>query len=152
VDSDRGRQQPADDAAAGNQPGLGPEKTPVSDRRKTVGWSQSDKEMSLAMLADTWARIKTTFAIVAPIGATAGLISAIAMLAGAHAGYSTVRLAVITAGCAVVLLVWVMKFAIPLITKGRLPDGRLLTDVIARRRLRRRRARNRKARRRRAGL
>ena len=117
-----------------------------------MGWSQSDKEMSVSMLADAWARIKTMFAILAPIGATTGLIGMIGLLAGAHSGYSTVRLALILAACAVVLLVWAVKFAIPLVTKGRLPDGRLLDDVIARHRLRRRRERDRQARRRRAGL
>jgi hypothetical protein len=48
--------------------------------------------------------------------------------------------------------VWAVKFAIPLFTRGRLPDGRLLSDVIALHRLRRQRQRDRQARRRRAGL
>ena len=152
VDSDRARQQSTADSAAGNQLGPRPAETPDCDLRKSVGRSQSNKELSLALLADAWARIKTIFAIVAPISGTAGLISAISMLAGTNYGYSTLRLALITASCVVVLLVWVLKFAIPLVTRGRVPNGQLLTDVIARERLRRRRARNRRARRRRAGL
>jgi len=102
--------------------------------------------MALARLADLWGRLKMLFAILAPIAATTTLIGMIGLLAGAHPGYSAVRLALILAVCAVVLLVWVVKFAIPLATRGRLPDGRLLTDVIALRRLRRRRQRDRQAR------
>jgi hypothetical protein len=152
VNSDLARQQPTGDATARNQPEPSPAKTPVGDRQIIVGWSQSYKEMSLASLADTWARLKTIFAVLAPIGATTVLIGMIGLLAGAHRGYSTVRLALILAVCAVVLLVWAVKFAIPLFTRGRLPDGRLLSDVIALHRLRRQRQRDRQARRRRAGL
>ncbi|MBO0830870.1 MAG: hypothetical protein J2P29_02760 [Actinobacteria bacterium] len=124
----------------------------MSDRRKIAGWNQGYKEMALASWADTWARIKTIFAILAPIAATIGLIGMISLLTGAHSGYSTVHIALTLAAFAVVLLVWVVKFAIPLVTRGRLPDGRLLTEVIVRQRLQRRRARNRRERRRRAGL
>jgi hypothetical protein len=111
---------------------------------KLVGWTRHNAEIPAVLLAEAWGRIKTLFAILAPIGATAGLIGAVGMLAGKHFGYSTVRLSLIAATCAVVLLVWVTKIAVPLVTRGRLPDGRVLTDVIVRRRLRRRRARNRR--------
>jgi len=55
-------------------------------------------------------RIKTLFAVLVPVGASAGLIGAVSALVAPH-GYGTVQLVLITVACTVVLLVWVRKIA-----------------------------------------
>jgi hypothetical protein len=90
-----------------------------------------------------WNHAKLMFAIFAPIAATALLVGAVVQLAAPRAS-DTISLALLASGSAVVLLVWVKVVAVPLLTKGRLPDGRYLARVLMRQRILRQRARDRR--------
>ncbi len=89
-----------------------------------------------------WSHYKVHFAIVAPIVATALLIGALVELAAPRAS-NRVVLALVASGV-VVLLVWITAVAMPLVTKGRLPDGRYLAEVLARQRILRQHRRDRR--------
>jgi hypothetical protein len=124
---------------------------PVTGMQATRGDEQSGSVRTLrrVMLARTtilspvWSHAKVEFAIVAPIAATALLVSALVKLTAPRSS-NTVTLALLASGSAVVLLVWIKAVAVPLVTKGKLPDGRYLADVLARQRMRRQRTRDRR--------
>jgi hypothetical protein len=83
-----------------------------------------------------WTAAKWKFAMLAPVLATALLISAVVELATPGAGHPAGN-ALLASASAVVLLIWVKAIAMPLLTKGKLPDGRDLGNIVARRRMRR---------------
>ena len=89
-----------------------------------------------AIFPPVWSHAKVMFAIVAPIAATALLVSALVELTAPRSS-NPVTLALLASGSAVVLLAWIKAVAIPLVTKGKLPDGRYLADILARQRMRR---------------
>jgi hypothetical protein len=100
--------------------------------------------MLAADWAETWARIKTLFAIMAPVFGVAMLVGVITD--PSEPGFSTAKHVILGLVAAVVLAIWVWRFAVPFVTRGRLPSGRLLIDVIARERVRRQKARRRRER------
>lgn len=73
-------------------------------------------------------------AIHTPLIATGFLIFALVELAAPNASNRT-ALALLAGGCVAALLVWTKAVAVPLVTKGKLPDGRNLADVLARQRV-----------------
>ncbi|HUB42363.1 MAG TPA: hypothetical protein VMA72_26220 [Streptosporangiaceae bacterium] len=88
-----------------------------------------------ALAPPLWSRAKVKFAIVAPMAAVALLISGGVQLATPKARNS-VAVAALAIGV-VVLLAWIAAVAVPLVVKGKLPDGRNVADVLARQRIRR---------------
>ena len=89
--------------------------------------------LALAVMAPpVWSHLKLQFAIVAPVVSAALLIGGVAELAAPRTRNAAV-FALLGAAFAV-LVVWIMAVAVPLLTKGKLPDGRYLAEVLARRR------------------
>jgi hypothetical protein len=84
---------------------------------------------------------KVNLAIHTPLIATGFLIFALVELAAPSAS-NRAALALLASGCVAALLVWIKAVAVPLLTKGKLPDGRNLADVLARRRVLRQRRRD----------
>jgi hypothetical protein len=85
-----------------------------------------------------WSQTKVNLAIHTPLVATGCLVFALVKLAAPSASNRT-ALALLAGGCVAALLVWIKAVAVPLVTKGKLPDGRYLADVLARQRVLRQR-------------
>jgi len=80
--------------------------------------------LALAVMAPpVWSHLKLQFAIVAPVVSAALLIGGVAELAAPRTRNAAV-FALLGAAFAV-LVVWIMAVAVPLLTKGKLPDGRV---------------------------
>lgn len=86
----------------------------------------------------TWSHVKLHLAIYTPLIAAGALVIALVELAAPNAS-SRIALALLAGGCVAALLVWIKAVAVPLVTKGKLPDGRYLADVLARQRVLRQR-------------
>jgi hypothetical protein len=80
-------------------------------------------------------------AIDIPLIATACLIFALVQLAAPNTG-NRAALTLLAAGGVVALLVWIKAVVVPLVTKGKLPDGRYLAGVLAGQRVLRQRRRD----------
>jgi hypothetical protein len=100
------------------------------------------RQPGAAFWAEAWTRIKTIFAITAPVYGFIALAGAIS--SPVKPEFSTAKHVILALTAAVVLAVWAWRFAVPFATRGRLPSGRLLADVVARERIRRRKARRRR--------
>jgi hypothetical protein len=81
-----------------------------------------------------WAQAKVHLAIYTPLVATGALIIALVELAAPNAS-NRVAVAVLASGCVAALLVWIKVVAVPLVGRGKLPDGRYLADILARQRV-----------------
>ncbi|MBO0823351.1 MAG: hypothetical protein J2P27_05770 [Actinobacteria bacterium] len=88
-----------------------------------------------------WSQVKLHLAFYTPPIAMVGLISTLVELAAPNAS-NRVALALLASACVAALLVWIKAVAVPLVTKGQLPDGRYLADVLARQRVLRQRRRD----------
>jgi hypothetical protein len=108
----------------------------------SVRWLRRVVLVWAALAPPLWSRAKVKFAIVAPMAALALLISGGVQLAAPKVRTS-VAVAVLAIGI-VVLLVWIAAVAVPLLAKGKLPDGRNVADVLARQRIRRQITRDRR--------
>lgn len=86
---------------------------------------------------------KVHFAFAGLTVPVAGLVTAVAEAAAPHEG--NLAAWTLLAGASIAgLLAWVRFIAVPLATRGKLPDGRNLADVLARRRMLRQQARERR--------
>jgi hypothetical protein len=83
------------------------------------------------VLAGVWTSSKIHFAVLVPIPAAVGLAIAITRLMGSQEGNPA--FAALLAGASIIaLLAWTRLVAIPFATKGKLPNGRNLADVLRR--------------------
>lgn len=90
-----------------------------------------------------WSIAKVILAIYTPLIATVFLSIALVELAAPNAS-NRMALALLASGCVAALLVWIKAVAMPLAMNGKLPDGRYLADVLARKRVLRQRKRDRR--------
>jgi hypothetical protein len=125
---------PAGASARGRAGSSGPE--------AAATWTNAHTQMLATSWAEAWTRIKTNFAITAPVYGFIALVGAITSPVTPE--FSTANHVILALTAAVVLAVWAWRFAVPFATRGRLPSGCLLADVMARERLRRRKARRRR--------
>lgn len=88
----------------------------------------------LAGFRGLWARVRVHYAAIGVVLAVAGLVSAIAQIAAPHARH-VAAWAVLAGASFLGLLAWICFIAVPFVGRGVLPDGRKLTDVLARRRM-----------------
>lgn len=102
-------------------------------RRLTLAWAALGRPL--------WSQAKVNLAIHTPLIATGLLIFALVELAASSAS-NRIALALLASGCVAALLVWIKAVAVPLVRKGKLPDGRYLADVLARKRVLRQRRRD----------
>jgi hypothetical protein len=108
----------------------GPDEAPGSSRiARLLSWM-----VWIADFRGMWTQARVHYAVVGLVFPTGGLIAAVAEIAAPHAG-NLAAWALLAGASSVALLAWIRFVAVPLATKGKLPDGRNLADVLARRRL-----------------
>lgn len=117
----------------------GPGKEPGGSRiARLLSWS-----VWIADLRGLWAREKVHLAVWGLLLPVAGLVAAVAEIAAPHAG-NLAAWALLAGASVAGLAAWIRFIAVPLVTKGMLPSGRNLADVLARRRMLRRLAHGRR--------
>jgi hypothetical protein len=111
----------------------------ISQRR----WLHALTMVWTFMIPPVWSHARLLLAMTTPVVATIALIGTAAELATPDASNS-LALALTAGGSLLALLAWIRFVAIPFATKGKLPNGRYLADVLARRRMLRQRERDRR--------
>jgi hypothetical protein len=116
-----------------------PDRAPGSSRtRRLLSWM-----LWIADFRGLRARVKAHYAAIGVVLPVAGLVSGIVQIAAPHARHIT-PWAVLAGASFLGLLAWIHCIAVPLVSRGELPDGRNLTDVLARRRMSRQLAHDRR--------
>jgi hypothetical protein len=104
-----------------------PDEAPGSSRiARLLSWT-----LWLADIRGLWVRVKVHCAFLGLMLSVAALVSAIAEITAPHAGHPAAWAVLAGAGF-LGLVAWIGFVGVPLVTRGRLPDGRNLADVLAR--------------------
>lgn len=104
-----------------------PDQAPGSSRiARLLSWT-----VWLAVFRGLWARVRVHYAAIGVVMPAAGLVGAIAQIAAPHARH-VAAWAMLAGASSLGLLAWIRFIAVPFVNRGALPNGRKLTDVLAR--------------------
>ena len=104
------------------------------DAERAVGWLRLRTFLVRADVTPSgigramWNSLRHKVLVLWPFAATGGLVTGVGELSGGAS--DPAAWALLAAGCGLALVAWVRSVVVPFVTKGKLPGGRSLGDVV----------------------